>query len=446
MGKPLQEVLVRLLDENGMDVARLAASTGVPRKTLDRWAKHGPSRVHLWQALVKIARALNLDRAATNELLEAGGKPTLDNLISLTLDEADRALLDRWVRPATGTRIHHLTSPLTSFVGRQEDVTRIANLLANPAVRFVTLTGPGGSGKTRLALEVVHSMRANTTEICFVDLSSIRHPDMVIPAITEALDLKEALDASPVEALADDLRNREVLLVLDNFEQVTRGALPVVRVLEKCPTINVLATSRTRLRVRGEHEYAVPPLTLPAPSDSFDVLQSNPAVTLFVDRAKAADSSFELTAQNAPLVAEICIRVDGLPLGIELAAARTRRMRPAAILERFHGGLAMADGGPRDVPERQRTLQATIAWSYDLLDEVDRRIFAFMGTFLGGFTLEAATSVLSATGLAECPVMSGVERLVDDSLITQVSREDDDPRYEMLETIREFATERLAAS
>lgn len=439
MDKTLAELLNGHLAARGWSFERLAEESGLPRNTVYRWTRGEVRKVRHWQDLAKAARALALNRSQTNTLLGAGGHPSIEVLLERAADEEDRALLSRWTLIAP----NNLPAHLTSFVGREEELEQITRLLSS--ARLVTLTGTGGSGKTRLAIEVAQSVLDEFEGVYLVDLAPVRDPELVIPTIAQTLGLRESLDEPPLLALETHLRDRRVLLVLDNLEQVIEAAPLLTELLGAARWAKALVTSRTRLHVRGEHEFLVPPLTLPAASSGFEQLTRNPAVALFADRARVVDPSFQLTRGNALMVAEVCVRLEGLPLGIELAAARTRQVSLRSMLERFPGRLALASGGPRDVPDRQRTLRATIAWSYDLLEREEQRLFACTGVFVGGFTEEAAGSVCAATGPLEIEVSEGLESLVEQNLLRRILGVENEPRYEMLETIREYALERLEA-
>jgi predicted ATPase/transcriptional regulator with XRE-family HTH domain len=439
MKKTLANVLNQHLADSNWSFEKLAEASGLPRNTVYRWTKGEVRRVRHWQDVAKVARALMLNRSQTNVLLQIAGHPSIDILLERARDDADRALLSRW----TLVTHNNLPAQLTSFIGREDAVDAIARLLATS--RLVTLTGTGGSGKTRLALEVAHTVMDDFEAVYLIELASVHDPDLVLSTISQTLGLTESLDEPPLNSLEANLRNRKVLLVLDNLEQVIEAAPLVVELLAATQLVNALVTSRTRLNVRGEHEFQVPPLSLPDPASSFEEIAINPSVALFVDRAQTANLSFTLTPANAPLVAEVCLRLEGLPLSIELAAARTRQVPLGSMLERFPGRLALASEGPRDVPNRQRALRATIAWSYDLLGRNEQRLFNSIGVFVGGFTEDAARSVCNATRPLGIEVSEGLESLVEQNLLRQVWGPDDESRYEMLETIREYARENLKA-
>jgi predicted ATPase len=346
-----------------------------------------------------------------------------------------------------------LPAPPTPLVGRGREAGTVGEMLLRSGVRLVTLTGPGGIGKSRLALEVGARLASSFEDGArFVALASVTDPRLVATTIAGALGLKESGGRAPVENLKAHLRNKRMLLVLDNFEQVADAAPLVAELLAAAPGVEALATSRTVLRLSGEHGFAVPPLSLPKWGAGMEVenLERYEAVRLFVERARAARPGFELNAENAPAVVEICRRLDGLPLAIELAAARVRLLPPRALLARLGSRLGLLNGGARDLPERQRTLRNTIAWSHGLLKEDERELFARLGVFSGGFGLQAAEAVGGAAngpagGLSENAVpdvMEALGSLVDSSLVWQEER-GGEPRFGMLETVREYALERL---
>ena len=283
-------------------------------------------------------------------------------------------------------RTNNLPAQPTPLVGRESELGEVRDLLRTEGVRLLTLTGPGGIGKTRLGLQVAAELLDKFEDgVFFVALATITDPALVASAIAEPLGVVEAGDQPLEEGLKDFLRSKELLLLLDNFEQVLGGAPLVGELLSACPKLNVLATSRSVLRVYGEQEYPVPPLELPRPGrlPPIDRLSQYEAVRLFIERAKAASPNFSVTDENAPAVAEICMRLDGLPLAIELAAARIKLLTPGAMLERLGSRLKLLGGGSRDLPERQRTLRGTIEWSHALLEEGERMLFARLAVFSG---------------------------------------------------------------
>ena len=344
-----------------------------------------------------------------------------------------------------------LPAARTPLVGRDDELQRILTLLADPAVRLVTLSGPGGTGKTRLALAVAEKLAAAVTQrVLFVSLANLDDPELLLPTVARELGIGDAVAQSPLEAIREDLaRGGPMLLVLDNFEQIVAAAPAVGELLQACPALRVLVTSREVLHVYGEHDLLVPPLAVvePAAMASLEEVRRSPAVSLFVDRARAANPSFALTEENAASVARLCARLDGLPLALELTAARCRLLSPQAMLTRLEAGQALPGGTVRDLPGRQQTLQRTIDWSYELLSEAEQALFRRLGVFSAGFTLEAVHGVADPFDELGLELVDGVASLADKSLL--VAAGDDgagEPRFAMMRTIREGALRWLAAS
>jgi len=334
-----------------------------------------------------------------------------------------------------------LPAQATTFIGREEEVARVRELMRSN--RLVTLTGPGGTGKTRLSLQVAaEEADVFPDGVFFVELAPIREPELVLPSIAKAVGIADP-GPQPVQRLVEHLAGKRLLLVLDNLEQVVEAATDIGELLQRAGGLSLLATSRSALRVYGEQEYPVPPLPMPDPRDvpADRNIARYAAAALFQERARRVKPDFEITDDNAPAVAEICWRLDGLPLAIELAAARIRILSPQAMVERLGRRLDLGSGGSRDLPARQQTLRGAIAWSYDILGEDERRFFSAFAVFAGGADLEAAEAILG--GYAG-DVVDTLSALVDKSLLRQEDLLDGTPRIRMLETIREFAAERLA--
>jgi predicted ATPase/DNA-binding NarL/FixJ family response regulator len=345
----------------------------------------------------------------------------------------------------------------TSLVGRERELAEVPRLVGR--ARLVTLTGAGGVGKTRLALAVADDLSGRFADgAAFVDLAPVADPEAVPAAIARALGVRDDGELPLLERLANALRDRELLLILDNFEQVLLAAPRVLELLEAAPRVTALVTSRAPLRVRGEREYPVAPLPCPDPGadGSVDVLMGYPALALFVRRAQDVRPEFALAEGSAASVAEICRRLDGLPLALELAAARVRILSPEALLGRLGQRLALLTGGARDLPVRQQTLRATIAWSHDLLDPEEQALFRRLAVFAGGFGLDAASAVAAPTGEEVEPRDGGgaggpastldlVASLVEKNLLWREEVAEREPRFRMLETVREFGLEQLEA-
>jgi predicted ATPase/class 3 adenylate cyclase len=338
----------------------------------------------------------------------------------------------------------------SAFVGREAELAEIANRLADESVRLLTLIGPGGIGKTRLAIRAAADEVDRFEGVFFVDLAAARDSEAVVASIASAVGLEGTATESLFDELSDRLRDEHVLLILDNFEQVTEAAPTVARLLQECERLKLLVTSREALHVSGEHLFAVPPLSLPDAirgRASAEELAEYEAVRLFVERAQAVKPDFRLTDENAVTVAEICRRLDGLPLAVELATARINLFSPEALRDRLDDSLQLLRGGARDMPERQQTLRATIDWSYELLEPGEQRLFELLSTFSGA-TFEAVESVAgNVNGRSGTPIdaLDGLASLVDKSLLRQAGA-NGGTRFVMLATVKEYATERRQQS
>jgi len=337
---------------------------------------------------------------------------------------------------------------LTTLVGRQQEIAEVVDLLQHPDTRLLTLTGPGGVGKTRLAVAVAERLRCLLEHgVVFVGLASLRDPTLVLTAIAEAMGLQDLGSIPLGERLVLSLRDRHLLLLLDNVEHLVSAATDIGDLLLACPRLQILVTSRLPLRIGGERVYHISPLPLPTDLDApAEEVMASPAVQLFLERARASDPAVALTPDIAPIAARICARLDGLPLALELAAARTRLLPLPALLSRLERSLDVLTSGARDLPDRQRTLRQTIAWSHDLLDERERILFRRLAPFAGGFTIEAIEAVCDFDDSLGPEVLDALTSLLDLNLVHRVPGTEQRPRFRLLETIREFAVEQLIES
>jgi len=341
---------------------------------------------------------------------------------------------------------NNLPTQLTTFIGRDREIARGLELLRG--TRLLTLTGPGGTGKTRLSLQLAAEAAGDFGEGAFwVPLAPISDPELVPSTIAHALGIQVGGNERPLDRVVDHLREKRLLLVLDNFEQILPAATAVASLLASAPELKIIASSRTPLRISGEQEYPIPPLDVPDPErlPSLEILTQSDSVRLFVERARAVKPDFIVTAENAAPIAEICFRLDGLPLAIELAAARVKLLSPQAMLPRLRQGLGLLASAAADRTDRQRTLRGAIGWSYDLLDDGMRRLFRRCSVFVGGAALEQLEAVCGPDAEIGRSLFDGISELVDHSLIRQLET-DGEPRFRMLVTIREYALEKLAES
>jgi predicted ATPase/serine/threonine protein kinase len=357
-------------------------------------------------------------------------------------------------RQAEQLESHRANLPVqrTGFVGREKEVAVAKELVLRPDVRMVTVTGPGGIGKTRLAVQVAAGLAEHFPGgTYFVPLASLSDPGLIASVIVQTLGIREGAAQSPLEVLKQNLQDSlraPMLLILDNFEHLVQAAPTVADLLAISSHLKIMVTSREALHVYGEHEFPVPPLMLPdvRSISSVEALSQYPAVALFVQRAIAVKPDFDLTRENAPAVIEICARLDGLPLAIELAAARVKVLSPSSLLARLASRLQLLTGGSRDLPQRQQTLRAAIDWSYDLLSIPEQKLFRRLSVFVGGCSLESAEAVCDTKGDLDLDLLDGISSMVDKSLVQQIDQATGELRFVMLETIREYGLERLAAS
>jgi predicted ATPase/DNA-binding winged helix-turn-helix (wHTH) protein len=357
-------------------------------------------------------------------------------------------------KPPTLTKNRPASLPVqrTGFVGREKEVAAARDLLLRPDVHLVTVTGPGGIGKTRLAVQVAGSLLDHFPDgVHFVSLSSLSDPGLIASVIVQALGIRESGGQSPLDVLKASLLDPQQapsLLLLDNFEHLVQAVPIVAELLALGSNLKILVTSRAPLHVYGEHEFPVPPLALPdsLSTPPVEVLSRCPAVALFIQRAVAAKPDFELNQENASAVTEICARLDGLPLAIELAAARVKVLSPSSMRSRLSSRLQLLTGGACDMPQRHQTLRAAMDWSYDLLSGAEQKLFRRLSVFVGGCTLEGAEAVCDTKGDLNLDLLEGMTSMVDKSLAQQVEPVKGESRFVMLETIREYALEKLEAS
>jgi predicted ATPase/Tfp pilus assembly protein PilF len=342
---------------------------------------------------------------------------------------------------------HNLPAQVTSFIGRDAEIHSVTELLERPQVRLLTLTGPGGTGKSRLSLQVASRFLDHFPDgIVFVPLAEASEPNLVISKIAELLGVREGGSQSLLAGVKGYLRDKQMLLLLDNFEQVLDAAPRISELLVHAPKIKILVTSRALLKIHGEHEFQVPTLKIPDFNGSSTAaeLEECESVRMFVERAKAADPRFALDDQNADIIADICRQLDGLPLAIELAAARVKMLPIKSLHNLLNRRLKLLTGGGRDLPERQQTLRNTLEWSVQLLNQKDQKLFARLGVFMGGVSLESAQEVCQFEDDSEEIIFNGIESLLNNSLLRVEHLDDIQPWFKMLDTIREFAQEKLA--
>jgi predicted ATPase/DNA-binding XRE family transcriptional regulator len=428
----------RLLDLTQDELAQRVGCSIVTIRKLEADERR-PSK-QIAERLAAALEVAHLDHSAFVAFARLGSRPE---------SAARSSLVAPFLPKHTLPQRTNLIMPLTPLIGRAQDVAAVRNLLIELQVRLLTLIGSPGIGKTRLAIAVAGELQdAFPDGVHIVALAPISDSALVIPTIARALGVTEVGTETVLETVKRFLADRQILLVLDNFEQVGAAAPAVAELLMACPGVQALVTSRIALRVRGERLYPVPPLLLPnlARLPPVADLAGIPTVALFLERAQAVMPGFAISETNAAAIAAICVRLDGLPLAIELAAARIRVFAPEALLTRLNDPLKLLTGGARDLPTRQQTLRATVDWSYHLLDAGEQTLFARLGVFVGGCSLEAAEAICPLDERLPIDVADGIMSLLDKSLVRQVEGADGEPRFTLLEMIREYALDRLAVS
>jgi predicted ATPase/Tfp pilus assembly protein PilF len=465
------DVLNRYVSRSLYTAGQLHLLTRVPEDTIVNWLKGRVRKPRNWQELVKIAKALHLSMEEADMLLQAAGHPPIRRLRKSSCGDKERALLKPWSeqeqdtpddatqmppRPLSSrddevpdTTIPSLPGLTTSFIGRVRELETLRSLVYSDEVRLLTLAGPGGVGKTRLAMQAAtHVFAGFRRRIIFVPLASTDDPELVIPTIAQAISIQDGSPRTMIERLSRHLDDIQALLILDSFEHLLAAAPQIAALLAAANRLKILVTSRTVLRLSGEHEFVVPPLTVPdlQQIQSLESLQQNEAVQLFVARAQAKQHNFALTKQNARAVAEICQRLDGLPLAIELAASQIKVLVPSELLRQINRRFDILIGGGYDVPERHRTLQAALDWSFDRLTPSQQLTLAQLSVFCGSFTLAAVESVCSVVpeqNAGAGQVRDQVIALLEQSLVRRVPDANDIACFDMLEIIRAYATDRL---
>jgi predicted ATPase/DNA-binding CsgD family transcriptional regulator len=434
------------------------------------WYAYRKREGKLRKAYLGKTEEMTLERLNAVAVVLAGQSTSNDGPVSYTHGPVESALsvfseskenTDRFLLAApsgfahpheTGQSIkHNLPAQLSSLIGREQAAAAACALLRQPEIRLLTLTGTGGVGKTRLGLRIATDLLDDFAGgVCFISFASISDAGLVVPTIAQTFGLQGTSDQPLLDLLKAYLGGKRLLLLLDNFEQVVTVAPVLVDLLQACPQLKMLVTSRTILHVSGEREFPVPPLTVPDLSHlpENEVLSQYAAVALFLQRAQALKLDFHMTKANARAIAEICVHLDGLPLAIELAAARIKLLSPQALLARLGQRFEVLTSGARDAPARQQTLRNTIAWSYHLLEDQEQRLFRRLSVFVGGCTLQAIEAVYRTLdeGGGVVQVLDGVASLIDKSLLQQMGQEGEEPRLVILETVREYGLERLRES
>ena len=447
-GSTPMDVIVSILEKNPAPLESSGISEEFEQIIIRSLAKDRELRYQTIDELVIDLNSVKKQLELRSSLERSVPRGSIGEGITSRNRDQERQTVKNLVTRTTPDTPHNLPRRLMPLIGREAETIDLGHLLQREDVRLLTLTGPGGTGKTRLSLQVaMNALDVFSDGVFFVELASISNPKLAVTATASTLGIKETGDTPLIESLKHSLRDKQMLLLFDNFEQLLVTAPFVTELLMACHKLKALVTSRAALRVEGEREFPVQPLALPRPSDvaSPDALSTYAAVELFVKRAQAVKPHFALTKDNARAVADICIRLDGLPLAIELAAARIKLLSPQGMLVRLEHRLKLLTGGARDLPDRQQTMRGAIAWGYDLLREEERIFFRRLAVFAGGFTLEAAEA-LFRNEEEGADVLDKVAALVDNSFLQQRDETDGEPRFNMLETIREYGLEQLEAS
>lgn len=448
-GKTLSHTIVSILEKEPPPLAQYSQEAPGDLQRILKKALH-KERDERYQTvpellieLRNLKRELEFQANLKSEGMPAKSLPQASGNLQIPVSQTGAS------RSETGTIPHNLPAQITALIGRETESSTVKKLLQQGRARLVTLTGPGGAGKTRLSLEVGSELLNDFADgVFFVTLASISDSNLVASAIAKTLGVKETSDRSLGESLKHYLSERQMLLLLDNFEQALAAAPLVVELLVAAPQLKVLVTSRAVLHVSGEHQFPVPPLTVPELKSMppVEVLEQYSALALFSERARAVKPDFAITDENASVVVEICRRLEGLPLAIELAAARIRLFSPAEMLRRLKDRFRLLSGGARDLPERQQTMRGTIDWSYELLDEDDKKLFRRLSVFVDGCTLGAAEVVCNPAGDPSIDFLEGMSSLVDKSLQRQEEQLGGESRFRLLETVREYGLGCLSQS
>ena len=434
--------LTLFMTRANLSLTQLSARSAVPKPTVHRWLTGKSVSPYHRSGLLAMAAVLELPKFEVNKLLQSAGLPVV-RAGDESVDILDVSIQPRWNTRAS----NNLPSSITSFVGREEEIAEVAELLLEGSIRLVTVTGTGGSGKTRLALMTAEELLdAFPDGVYFVPLVAVSDPSLVLQTIAEAVGLRDVLDVSAHSRLVGWLERRQVLLLLDNLEQIVECGPSLAELLRKVPGVKLLVTSRVPLHVSGEYVVQLGPLPLPEPNELATRVRERAAIALFIERARAVNGMDDIDRHDLSLVVELCTRLEGLPLGIELAAARTRERHLSELIHDFPKQLDLAAQGPVDVPGRHRTLRSAIAWSVDLLREPSRSMMLRASIFSGGWTQEAACEVCGYDRVDAGDVGPILDELVNAHLVVKSESAASANRYRMLEMIREYGIEQLQGS